>query len=275
MLDRIQQAFGARLQSEQKVRQFAADASHELRTPLTTIRGYAELYRQGAFGPAELPNAMRRIEQEADRMSMLVAELLELARLDRMSSLDLTETDLALLARDAVADARAVEPERDVRAQVPPSLVVTADESRIRQVLANLLGNVRAHTPPGTPATVRLYPDGDGAVLEVSDNGPGMSEQDASRAFDRFHRGGRGDGVTGGRRSGHDGAEATGSGLGLSIVQAIAAAHGGQARLRSAPGAGTTVQLWIPVKNPNQLSGTGPFLRPAARYAHRQFTAPR
>ena len=264
MLDRIQQAFGARLQSEQKVRQFAADASHELRTPLTTIRGYAELYRQGAFGPAELPNAMRRIEQEADRMSMLVAELLELARLDRMSSLDLTETDLALLARDAVADARAVEPEREVRAQVPPSLVVTADESRIRQVLANLLGNVRAHTPAGTAATVRLYPDGDGAVLEVSDNGPGMSEQDASRAFDRFHRGGRGDGVTGGRRFGHDGAEATGSGLGLSIVQAIAAAHGGQARLRSAPGTGTTVQLWIPVKNPHQLSGTGPFLRPAA-----------
>ncbi|HEX4398281.1 MAG TPA: HAMP domain-containing sensor histidine kinase [Trebonia sp.] len=273
MLDRIQQAFGARLQSEQKVRQFAADASHELRTPLTTIRGYAELYRQGAFGPAELPNAMRRIEQEADRMSMLVAELLELARLDRMSSLDLTETDLALLARDAVADARAVEPEREMRAQVPPSLVVTADESRIRQVLANLLGNVRAHTPPGTPATVRLYPDGDGAVLEVSDNGPGMSEQDASRAFDRFHRGGRGDGGTGGHQFGHDGAEATGSGLGLSIVQAIAAAHGGQARLRSAPGAGTTVQLWIPVKNPNQLSGTDPFLRPAAHRTALTFAA--
>ena len=157
MLDRIQQAFGARLRSEQKVRQFAADASHELRTPLTTIRGYAELYRQGALGPGELPNAMRRIEQEADRMSMLVAELLELARLDRESSLDLTETDLAALAMDAVADARAVEPDRPVSADVPPSLVVTADEPRIRQVLANLLGNVRAHTPPGTPVTVRLY----------------------------------------------------------------------------------------------------------------------
>ena len=176
MLDRIQQAFGARLQSEQKVRQFAADASHELRTPLTTIRGYAELYRQGALGPGELPSAMRRIEQEADRMSMLVAELLELARLDRESSLDLTETDLAALARDAVADARAVEPDRPVTADVPPSLVVTADEPRIRQVLANLLGNVRAHTPPGTAATVRLYPAGDGAVLEVADDGPGMSE---------------------------------------------------------------------------------------------------
>jgi signal transduction histidine kinase len=242
MLDRIQQAFGARLESEQKVRQFAADASHELRTPLTTIRGYAELYRQGALGPGELPRAMRRIEQEADRMSMLVAELLELARLDRESSLDLTETDLAALARDAVADARAVEPDRPVTADVPPSLVVTADEPRIRQVLANLLGNVRAHTPPGTAATVRLYPAGDGAVLEVSDDGPGMSDQDAARAFDRFHRGARGDG----------GGGVTGSGLGLSIVAAIAAAHGGYARLRSAPGAGTTVHLWIPVSFPER-----------------------
>ena len=246
MLDRIQQAFGARLESEQKVRQFAADASHELRTPLTTIRGYAELYRQGALGPDELPNAMRRIEQEADRMSRLVAELLELARLDRESSLDLTETDLAALARDAVADARAVEPGRLVTADVPPSLVVTADEPRIRQVLANLLGNVRAHTRPGTRATVRVYPDGGGAVLEVADEGPGMSGQDAARAFDRFHRGAR-DSVDSQGGVGGVGGEAAGSGLGLSIVAAIAAAHGGYARLRSAPGAGTTVRLWIPI----------------------------
>jgi signal transduction histidine kinase len=237
MLDRIQQAFSARLRSEQKVRQFAADASHELRTPLTTIHGYAELYRQGALGPDELPDAMRRIEQEADRMSMLVAELLELARLDRTSSLDLTETDLADLVRDAVADARAVEPDRPVTAEVPPGLVVIADESRIRQVLANLLGNVRAHTPAGTPVAVRLYEHRGGALLEVADAGPGMSEREAARAFDRFYRGARG------RESGRD---AAGSGLGLSIVQAIAAAHGGYADLRSAPGAGTTVLLWIP-----------------------------
>ena len=122
MLDRIQQAFTSRLRSEQKVREFAADASHELRTPLTTIRGYAELYRQGALGPDQLPNAMRRIEQESHRMSMLVAELLELARLDRTSSLDLAETDLASLVRDAVADAIAVEPGRPVRAAAPPHL---------------------------------------------------------------------------------------------------------------------------------------------------------
>jgi signal transduction histidine kinase len=237
MMDRIQQAFSARLRSEQKVRQFAADASHELRTPLTTIRGYAELYRQGAIGPGELPSAMRRIEQEADRMSMLVGELLELARLDRASSLSLTETDLAAIALDAVADARAVEPDRPVTAEVPASLVVMADESRIRQVLANLLGNVRAHTPPATPAAVRVYSQGGGAVLEVTDDGPGMSEQEAARAFDRFYRGARG---------GEPNGDSTGSGLGLSITQAIAGAHGGYARLQSAPGAGTTVRLWIP-----------------------------
>jgi two-component system OmpR family sensor kinase len=261
MLDRIQQAFSARLRSEQKVRQFAADASHELRTPLTTIRGYAELYRQGALGPGELPDAMRRIEQEADRMSRLVAELLELARLDRESSLDLTETDLAALAVDAVADARAVEPDRPVSADVPPSLVVTADEPRIRQVLANLLGNVRAHTPPGTPVLVRVIPAGDGAVLEVSDAGPGMSAQDAARAFDRFHRGARGGGVDVPPPASVGAGGSTGSGLGLSIVQAIAAAHGGDVRLRTAPGAGTTVRLWIPVRFAGPRGAHGPSTR--------------
>src|SRR6202012_2072515 len=119
MLDRIQQAFSARLRSEQKVRQFAADASHELRTPLITIRGYAALYGQGALGPDQLPTAMRRIDEESQRMSRLTAELLELARLDRSSSLSLTPTDLALLVRDAAADATAVEPDRPVSVQVP------------------------------------------------------------------------------------------------------------------------------------------------------------
>ncbi len=242
MLDRIQQAFRARWESEQKVRQFAADASHELRTPLTTIRGYAELYRQGALGPDRLPNAMRRIEQEADRMSSLVAELLELARLDRDSSLDLTETDLSALVADAVADAQAVEPSRPVTAKTPPSLVVVADEPRIRQVLANLLGNVRQHTAPDTPVAVRLSTAGQGALLEVTDAGQGMDAEAAARAFDRFYR------------SGHGGKDAHGSGLGLSIVQAIAAAHGGHAMLKSASGIGTSVQVWIPFHPPAQDS---------------------
>ena len=254
MLDRIQQAFSARWASEQKVRQFAADASHELRTPLTTIRGYAELYRQGALGPDRLPNAMRRIEQEADRMSSLVAELLELARLDRNSSLDLTETDLTELVEDAAADAKAVEPDRPVSATTPPHLVVVADEPRLRQVLANLLGNVREHTEPDTPVAVRLAQAGQGALLEVTDAGQGMSDEEAARAFDRFYRGG------------HNGQDGHGSGLGLSIVQAIAAAHGGHAMLRSTPGVGTSVQVWIPFRPPAQpgaedrerASGPGP-----------------
>jgi len=245
MLDRIQQAFSARLQSEQKVRRFAADASHELRTPLTTIRGYAELYGQGALGPDQLPNAMRRIDEESQRMSRLVAELLELARLDRTSSLNLTETDLAVLVRDAAADARAVEPGRPVRLEAPDRLVVVADEPRIRQVLANLLANVREHTPPGTSVMLRLSPAGGGALMEVADAGPGMRPEDAARAFDRFHRGSRGKDA---------GRAETGSGLGLSIVQAIAAAHSGHADLASAPGYGTRVRVWLPAEVPRDAT---------------------
>jgi two-component system OmpR family sensor kinase len=273
MLDRIQQAFGARLRSEQKVREFAADASHELRTPLTTIRGYAELYRQGALGPDQLPTAMRRIEQEAQRMSTLVAELLELARLDRTSSLDLAETDLAGVVRDAVADAIAVQPGRPVRAEAPPRLVAVVDEPRIRQVLANLLGNVRAHTPPDTAVAVRLGEVNGGAAIEVADAGPGMSAEDAGRAFDRFHRaaeragageadqpaGMPGDGTAAGAGGGTAGA---GSGLGLSIVQAIARAHGGQAVLESRPGRGTRVRIWLPGQKESNSVPAGPW--PAA-----------
>ena len=262
MLARIQPSFSARLRSEQKIRQFAADASHELRTPLTTIRGYAELYRANVLGPDELPDAMRRIEQEAERMSMLVAELLELARLDRPSSLDLSETDLTMLAKDAVADARAVEPDREVNMSVPRSLIVTADEPRIRQVLANLLGNVRAHTPPGTPAVVRMYVQGGGAVIEVSDQGPGMSEHDAAQAFDRFHRG---DGALASARpappGGHDGTEVASYGLGLSIVHAIATAHGGHADLRSAPGPAPRSACGSPAGSSPAIQNECPLLR--------------
>jgi signal transduction histidine kinase len=252
MLDRIQQAFGARLRSEQKVREFAADASHELRTPLTTIRGYAELYRQGALGPDQLPNAMRRIEQEAERMSTLVAELLELARLERTSSLDLTETDLAGIVRDAVADAAAVEPGRPVRAEAPPRLVAVVDEPRIRQVLANLLANVRAHTPVTAPVVARLGAITGGILIEVADGGPGMSEADAARAFDRFHR----------AAAGTSGAAGSGSGLGLSIVAAIAHAHGGQATLDSRPGAGTKVRVWLPAQASTSVPSAS--VRPAS-----------
>ncbi|MFF5263532.1 sensor histidine kinase [Actinomadura viridis] len=233
MLDRIEQAFWARSRSEARVREFAADASHELRTPLTTIQGYAELYRHGALGPDELPEAMRRIEEEATRMSRLVADLLELARLDREASLKPAPADLAALARDAVADATAADPGRPFTLDAPATLPAVVDESRVRQVLANLLANVRAHTPAGTGATVRLTRAPDAAVIEVIDEGPGMSPEDAARAFERFHR-----------------SEDGGTGLGLPIVAAIAAAHGGHARLLSAPGAGTTVRVTLPATAP-------------------------
>ena len=182
-------------------------------------------------------------------MSTLVAELLELARLDRTSSLDLTETDLAIVVRDAVADATAVEPDRLITAEAPPRLIAVVDERRIRQVLANLLGNVRAHTPRTAPVAVRLGPVQAGVLIEVADRGPGMSDDDAARAFDRFHRA-----AENGARdpehpdAGQDGSTGGGSGLGLSIVQAIARAHGGQATLESWPGHGTRVRIWLPAE---------------------------
>jgi len=260
MLDRIQQAFGARLRSERKVREFAADASHELRTPLTTIRGYAELYRQGALGPDQLPAAMRRIEQEAQRMSTLVSELLELARLDRTTSLDLAETDLAIIVRDGVADAMAVEPERPISAEAPPRLLAVVDERRIRQVLANLLGNVRAHTPSSAQVAVRLGQVQGGVLIEVADTGPGMAPEDTARAFDRFHRAAAeaGSGPPG---SSDDAAASradysAGAGLGLSIVQAIATAHGGRATLESWQGHGTRVRIWLPARSTVHAAGT-------------------
>jgi signal transduction histidine kinase len=227
MLDRIEQAFIARVRSEAKVREFAADASHELRTPLTTIRGYSELYEQGAVDADE---AMRRISSESERMRRLVEELLELARLDKGSALSWERVDLAALARDAVADAAAVEPDRPLTLDAPEHLTAMADEGRIRQILANLLANVRAHTPSGTPATVRLAQSPTAMTIEVADQGPGMTPDEAARAFDRFHH------ASGGG----------GTGLGLAIVAAIAAAHGGRAMLRSSPGGGTGVRVELP-----------------------------
>ncbi|WP_214414943.1 sensor histidine kinase [Sphaerisporangium fuscum] len=229
MLARIQDAFAARWASEERVRRFAADASHELRNPLTTIHGYAELYRQGAIPDEEVPQVMRRIEDEAARMARLVSELLELARLDKGAPLEVAPVDLTAVAVEVTDDFAALNPDHPVTVEAPPSMVAVVDEARIRQVLVNLLANVRAHTPPGTRATVRLTPP---AVLEVADDGPGMSPENAARAFDRFHHASPGDG----------------SGLGLAIVQAIATAHNGQATLRSLPGQGTTIRVDLPAE---------------------------
>jgi two-component system OmpR family sensor kinase len=238
MLARIETAFADKEASEQRLRQFVADASHELRTPVTTIRGYAELHRRGGLeDPGDLAAAMRRTESEAERMAALVDDLLLLARLDQGRPVERRPVDLGVLAIDAACDARVVAPERTIRASTEEGVVVPGDEHRLRQVLANLVRNAIVHTPGDTTVrvAVRRDPATGTAVAEVTDDGPGMSAEQAAHAFDRFYRADAG-------RSRDRG----GSGLGLAIVQAIAAAHGGRARLDTAPGEGTTVRVELP-----------------------------
>ncbi len=236
MLGRIEEAFDERTASEARLRQFIADASHELRTPVTTIRGYAELYRTGALDDtAELAEAMRRTEQESVRMGTLVDELLHLARLDQGRPLDRGPVDLRAVAADAVLDAQAVAPDRNLHVEAPDPVVVQGDEARLRQVVANLIGNALVHAP-GASVVVRVDATSEAAVLEVSDDGPGMAPADAAKAFDRFFR-------ADASRQRHSG----GSGLGLSIVDATVRAHGGTVRLDSPPGRGTTVTVELPL----------------------------
>jgi two-component system OmpR family sensor kinase len=215
-------AFDAQTLSEQTLREFISDASHELRTPLTSIRGYAELLGAGALpGEAEGRRAVARIEQEAARMGGLVDNLLSLARLDEGRPLELADVDLSSLAADAVNDARAVEPDRPIALVAPASLYVVGDETTLRQVLANLLSNVREHTAAGTPVEVRIAATSTGARIDVVDDGQGLDPVARERAFDRFWR------AEGIDRTGPRG----GSGLGLAIVAAVAVAHGGTARV--------------------------------------------
>jgi len=234
MLDRIQEAFRAREESEAKVRRFAADASHELRTPLTSIRGYAELYRAGGLNDdGQMADAMRRVESEAERMGVLVEDLLHLARLDQEQAGERRDVDLADIVTDAVADARAVEPDRQIDVSVV-SAVVHADEPALRQVVANLLANVRAHTPAGTPASVAVRVEDGTAELAVSDEGPGMADDVAAHVFERFYR------ADESRAHG-------GTGLGLAIVDSIARAHGGTAEVSSAVGEGARFAITLPL----------------------------
>ena len=176
MLGTLEGALAERAASEARLRRFVADASHELRTPVTTIRGYAELYRRGGLGAAdELDVAMGRTEKESIRMASLIDDLLLLARLDEGRPLARAPVDLGVLAVDAAADARAVAPDRMVRADIAEGVTVEGDENRLRQVIGNLVGNSLAHTPVGSPISVHVR-NGDGrAVLEVRDDGPGMT----------------------------------------------------------------------------------------------------
>jgi two-component system OmpR family sensor kinase len=236
MLTRIEEAFDERSASEARLRQFIADASHELRTPVATIRGYAELYRRGGLDEREaLQQAMRRTEAETLRMGSLIDDLLLLARLDQGRPLDQGPVDLGVLAVDAAADARARAPERRVTASVSEGVVVNGDEHRLRQLLANLVSNALVHTPSDSPIEARVRTDNGSAVLEVHDDGPGMSPDVAARAFERFYRADP-------SRSRHHG----GSGLGLAIVRAIVDAHGGTVTLDTSLGHGTTVRVQLP-----------------------------
>lgn len=247
MLTRLEHAFNEQRASENRLRRFIADASHELRTPLASIRGYSELFRRGASSrPEDLALAMRRIESEASRMGVLVDELLLLARLDSGRPLDRAIVDLSALIHDAARDSQAADLRWPIETAVDDSdgpVHVIGDADRLRQVLANLLSNVRAHTPPGTRATIRACREGDEVVLEVADEGPGLDERQQHLVFERFYRAdtsrGRGDGTGG-------------SGLGLSIVSSVAQAHGGTATVRSRPGGGAVFTITLP------LAGTAP-----------------
>jgi two-component system, OmpR family, sensor kinase len=238
MLARIEQAFDERSRSEDRLRQFVADASHELRTPVTTIRGYGELYESGGLDdPEELSEAMRRSRQEARRMGNLVDDMLLLARLDEgRLTLERTRVDLAALARDAGRDARAVDRRRAVATRVEAPLEVVGDVDQLRQVLANLVGNALMHTPSSAAIEIRAHRDGSHAVVAIDDRGPGMPPGAVERAFDRFYRADP-------SRSRHRG----GSGLGLAIVQASVAAHGGHVCLESTLGQGTTARVTLPL----------------------------
>src|SRR5262249_29295621 len=235
MLGQIQAAFDATAASEARLRRFAADASHELRTPLAAVRAYAELFGRGASTrPDDLERSMTGIERESQRMSVLVDDLLLLARLDEGRPLEHQPVDLGELVGEAVETATTLDPGRPIAVSVEDGLV-DGDRDRLRQIVDNLLANVRAHTPPRAPATVRVLRTGSRAVIEVEDTGPGMEPEQAARMFERFYRA--------------DPARARargGTGLGLSIVAAVAEAHGGCATAVSEPGTGTTVRVTLP-----------------------------
>jgi two-component system, OmpR family, sensor kinase len=237
MLARLERAFASQQASEERLRRFLADASHELRTPLASIRGYAELFRIGAARtPAETGKAMVRIEQESARMGVLVEDLLTLARLDELREPVRTEVDLAALARDAVDDARAIAPDREIDVTADGPAPLEADGPQLRQVLGNLLRNALVHTPAGTPVQVGVARENSVVRLEVRDHGPGLPTDDMGQLFERFWR------AEGGRERGKGGA-----GLGLAIVAGIVAAHEGQVEAGNAPGGGARFVIRLPV----------------------------
>ncbi|HEV8625803.1 MAG TPA: HAMP domain-containing sensor histidine kinase [Acidimicrobiia bacterium] len=237
MLDEIESAFAERDRTEQRLRQFLADASHELRTPLTSIQGFAELFRlEGASGAGgvDLPVILRRIEEESARMKTLVEDLLLLARLDQTRPIERTPVDLGVLAADACSDAVAAAPDRPVALDAPDPVVILGDQHHLRQAIANLVTNALRHTPAGTPIEVSARIANGAATVAVRDHGGGLDDDALAHVFDRFWQADR-------ARVGK------GAGLGLAIVAGIAAEHGGEARAANAPGGGALFTLRLPV----------------------------
>ena len=238
MLGQIEAGIRAREAGEARLRRFVADAAHELRTPLTSLRGYAELYRQGALPtPEAVGNAMGRIESEGARMARLVDDLLLLARTDQGRPLEKEPVDLVRIAREAAEDFAAADPERPLARELAESAVVSGDPIRLRQAIDNLLANVRAHTPSGAAARVSVRRNGTWAEVTVADEGPGIPAEEQPRIFERFWRGDPARGRT----------AAGGAGLGLSIVDALVRAHGGTIAVESAPGRGTAFTMRLPL----------------------------
>jgi two-component system, OmpR family, sensor kinase len=248
MLGRLERAFAERHASEERLRRFLADASHELRTPLASIRGYAELFRTGAArNPADAERAMRRIEDEAARMGVLVEDLLTLARLEEARDEVRREVDLAAIARDAVDDARVIAPDRGIEVDGPPAAAVLGDPHQLRQVVGNLMRNALVHTPAGTAVEVSVRRAGDEVELEVRDHGPGLPAGGAESIFGRFWR------AEPGRGRGRGGA-----GLGLAIVAGIVEAHGGRVRAADAPGGGASFVVRLPALAAPPAAGLTP-----------------
>jgi two-component system OmpR family sensor kinase len=234
MLSRIEESFAARTESEGKLRRFVADASHELRTPLTSIRGFAELHRQGAVPEGEKTKELiSRIEKESMRMGSLVEDLLMLARIDQSREIVMADVDLSTLIKEAVTSAQVAGPEHPITSDIAHDVHTQGDSDKIYQVVTNLLANARAHTPAGTAIHVATYSADDGTYVTVEDKGPGLTAEDQQHVFERFYRV-----DTSRQRSRSDG-----SGLGLSIVDEVMKAHGGSVSVSSEPGNGATFTL--------------------------------
>jgi Signal transduction histidine kinase len=243
MLSQIEAAFAERTASNDRLRRVIADASHELRTPLTSIRGYAEMLRRGAAeSPRDSEAARRRIEEESIRMTGLVDDLLLLARLDQGRPLDKAAVDLRTIATDAVADARVVAPQRSISLTSNGPAIVTGDDTRLRQVLGNLVRNALVHTPQQTPIEVEVATHDRVGRVSVADHGPGLAADDVERIFEPFYRADP-------SRSRDRG----GAGLGLSIVSAVVTAHGGHVKVSQTEGGGATFEVELPLADSKEV----------------------